>query len=55
MEGLTNFEVKNLEVTNLDELKELLESALKAIEVLDEKLMKINNFELKVIQKSSSR
>lgn len=49
MEGL---QTKNIEATKLDELKKLIESTLKAIEVIEENLEKINNFEIKVIQKS---
>lgn len=50
MEGL---QIKNIEATNLDELKKLIESTLKAVEAVEENLEKINNFEIKVIQKSS--
>ncbi|MFP6342217.1 hypothetical protein ACLGLV_07905 [Staphylococcus aureus] len=49
---MEELKVKNIEVTNLDELKKLIESTLKAIEVVEENLEKINNFEIKVIQKS---
>lgn len=49
MEGL---QIKNIEATNLDELKKLIESTLKAVEAVEENLEKINNFEIKVIQKS---
>lgn len=49
MEGL---QIKNIEATNLDELKKLIESTLKAVETVEENLEKINNFEIKVIQKS---
>ncbi|HHC7416778.1 TPA: hypothetical protein ACN3HF_000546 [Staphylococcus aureus] len=52
MEG---FQIKNIEATNLDELKKLIESTLKAVEAVEENLEKINNFEIKVIQKPISR
>ncbi|HEB2279014.1 TPA: hypothetical protein RY764_001982 [Staphylococcus aureus] len=49
MEGL---QIKNIETTNLDELKKLIESTFKAVEAVEENWEKINNFEIKVIQKS---
>ncbi len=49
---MQELKVKNIEVTNLDELKKLIQSTLKAIEAVEENLEKINSFEIKVIQKS---
>ncbi|MCL4616634.1 hypothetical protein [Staphylococcus aureus] len=49
---MAGLQIKNIEATNLDELKKLIESTLKAVEAVEENLEKINNFEIKVIQKS---
>lgn len=49
---MKELKIKNIEVTNLDELKKLIESTLKVVEAVEENLEKINNFEIKVIQKS---